>query len=256
MGVQIQHTQAIEDRLWAVQVLTQANVGISEREGHPIAYEQGCQRGFKATFHKLSEFFGQKSAAKAVWVREDIKCLLLGVRAMIQQGPDNTAEPLDDEWQGFQRGSEAALWAVATCFGVNLLATATRPTGRSAGSKATPWFLAEDVKNMVVVLEKTLRAVSSEEGTVRPAAYYEGFEAALGCVAQSFGTHSLSLASPARPWPPYDYWFHQAVEDEFRQIFQAAPPATSRTKEPTAYSQGFRAALRCISLAFGLRNLS
>ena len=253
MGAQLQYRQDIEDRLWAVQVVKQVSLDVCGNNQQSAAYQRGCQQGLEVTLQKIEGLVTSKSAVKMIWVREEIRVLLLTIQVGLQQ---SFGEQIAYQ-QGFCQGGEAVLWAAATCFGVNLFSLSTEPKWSEDRAKTAPWFLTEDVQNTLMAMQATFVAIRVKREMIHPVEYEKGFEAALQHVAGVFGTGNLLSSLFSKSYPTTTYWFRQTVKGRLQKVYQIGLTPDSQNGELSeAQEQGFLAALHCVACSFGIKNLA
>ncbi len=261
MGVQIWHTEAIENILWATQAVIQAAAAISEGNGSSIAYHRGFKCGFETGLQHVTTSFGVKPLSLKIWLHEHIQNILLAVQAEIHAVAAASAGKTQsvDYKQGFNQGLEAALWCVATSFGVSLFSSGKDSlSGRKlfSTSKPVPWF-GEDIQNILLAIQAVMQAtVVTSENTARPVEYTQGFEAGLRCVAESFGIRLLVPANAALPEGNFSFWLRKDIEKKLLMTCQTIPTTTVTARsdaQAVAYWQGFKAALDCLAVSFGIK---
>jgi hypothetical protein len=261
MGLQIWLLRDIENILWATQSVLQATTTASGSSGWSIGYDQG----FKSTMQHITQSIETRLLSQAIWSCEDIEKALLVVRAVALPAVAGSEDPTwsADAEQGFVQGLEVALWCIATSFGINLLSPGWSSLPKriqSPCADSEPLWFGEDIKNILLAAEEVVLAtVAVLRGDLQPMDYNQGFEAALRCIAASFGVNLLTgsgfslekaMSSSAGP-----FWHRKDIENRLLVIYatmQAAKTASENAGRPALYWQGFEAALRCIATSFGL----
>jgi hypothetical protein len=258
MRLQIHPVDQIENVLLAAQTVKQANVITSTDDDHSAAYRQAYREGFETTLQRILRMFDLKLLSKKMWLYQDVESLLLTVQAAIQT-LESQEVPADEE-QGLYRGAETALWCVAISFGVNLLSSqpgfssANKPFARFG---TTTWFLPDDITNILAAIKAAMQAiVTIPEDVSQPIRYYDGFEAALWHVAKLFGVKIVLPVKVSWPGRTSAHWLDQEIESRLLMAYQTIPHVTATFKEEgssAAYWQGFKAALNCIAISFGIK---
>jgi len=259
MRLQIWQIEDIENVLLATQTVMQAIAAVSTKDGRPEAYYLGFKAGFEAALKQIMTSFNT-SATHPVWSREDIENVLWAAQAVMQAIAVVTEEQagLLNQSQGFEHGRDVALWCSAVPFDLNLPSLKQNPLStRVAAGSYISWFY-EDIRNILLALQWVMRNIAlASEGMTRPLDYNEGFETALGCVAQSFGIKLfLPANTPAPERTAPSFWLRRDIEYKLLVVYQTmlatrtAPDGNARS---LAYRQGFESALYCVAGAFGVR---
>jgi hypothetical protein len=161
------------------------------------------------------------------------------------------SEHSDEYQQGFSQGFKTALQHV-----INSV--------RARAESIQVWNL-DHIKNVLLGTQGVMQTVASAHRQSWSADYDLGFqrglEAALWCVAASFGadlTMAANGAQPAKEMSPsfHPIWFREDV-DNVLSALQAVMVATAseETALPKDYNRGFGDALQCVAESLGVRLL-
>lgn len=261
MRIQIWRTEAIENILWATQAVIQAAAVVSEDNDRSIGYHRGFDQGFEIGLQRVTRSFDIKPLSLKIWSHKHIQNILLVAQAEIQTiAAASESKTQSAEYnQGFNQGLEAALWCVATSFGVSLFSsTEDSLSGKklSANSATGTWFR-EDIQNILLAIQSVMQAaVPTSKNTIRPVEYKRGFESALRYVANSFGIRLLVSANVSSAKRTFLFWTRKDVEKKLFIAYQTIPATAITARgnaQSVAYWQGFKAALQSIAVSFGVR---
>ncbi|UCG12893.1 MAG: hypothetical protein JSU72_20905 [Deltaproteobacteria bacterium] len=260
MRLEVWLREDIENILWATQSVMNATATASGSNGRSIGYDQG----FKSAIEHITQSFETTLLRQETWSCEDIEKTLSVIRAVTLStiaAPEGQTRSVDYD-HGFSQGLEVALWCVATSFGVNLLSPKNVSLSLSTQlphPDSDPLWFSEDIKNILLATIVVLKGQSQSVD------YHQGFDAALRCVATSFGiglltesgSFSVEKAESSAHSPFHSpFWLRKGIENKLLVIYRAMQDVATAPDEndrPPLYWQGFEAALRCTAMSFGVR---
>ncbi len=261
MRIQIWRTENIENILWATQTVIQATAVVSEGDERPVGYHRGFSRGFETGLQHIAASFDIELFALKIWSHEYIKNILLAVQAEtpIIVSALKSKKRSAEYKQGFNQGLEAALWCVATSFGLDLWSRENASLSEKTlilASEPDPLFQ-RDIQSILFAIRAVMQAtIAASQNTVWPVRYNQGFEQALQVVAQLLGLRLLQSASTSSSMQTFPFWLRRDIEKKLLVAYQKMPTSATVSggmAQAMVYRQGFEAALRCLATSFGIK---
>ncbi len=262
MGLQIWHTEDIENILWGMHAVMLAIITASDSSNRSVDCSRGFKHGFEAALQCVTTSCNERLLPQSIGSRQDIAEILLAVQAVMLASvtASEDTDGLVDYSRGVNQGLETALWCIATSFGISLFSPANGSLpARGSSSAYNPFWFREDIGNILLAFRTImLAAVAASEDRGRLSDYNQGFEEALRCVAKSLGVRlspksGPSLGEAALSGADYS-WLREDIEKDLLTIYRtwrATTPALENSDQLADYNQGFETALQCIGRAFG-----
>ena len=255
MALQIWYFADIENILWAMQTVLQASLATPAGHDQPAIYHSEFQRNFAATLHRIA---ASVERSQEIWSRQGVEDMLLAVQAGLLLADAGEGSP-GDHIEVVNHGIEAAMQSAATAFGVNLFAPRVKAAPENASfTSASPLF-GDDIQAILLAIETVIQQIlTASTQPAEFAAYTQGFETALNCIARLFGIRLLLPAELSTEEKQSFFWVRLEIEKKLQTLYDTIPmPDLSlvNSAKSVAYRQGFRAAIQCVGLSFGLNGL-
>jgi hypothetical protein len=261
MGLQIWHTEDIENILWGMHAVMLATITASESSDRSVDCSRGFKQGFEAALQCVTISCNERLLPQGIGFRQDIAEILLAVQAVMLAGV-TTSEDTDqsvDYSRSVNQGLETALWCIATSFGISLLSPTNDSLPVRESSVYKSFWFREDIDNILLTFRAVIwAAVAASKDKGRLSDYNQGFEDALRCVAKSLGVRLLPKSGPwlgeAALSSANHSWLREDIEKDLLTVYRtkkATMSASENSGKLTDYDQGFETALQCIGRAFG-----
>lgn len=256
--LQIWPAETLENIFWAIQTVSETAAPFLVDGDRLSETQRGFRCGFELGLQYIINLFKNKPQIQKVWTKKHISDMLLAARpGMLIIAANIAKAEVADYNRGVIKGRDAALWLVALLFGVDLWSSpngAETNHGSSTILNPQPLF-SQDVQSILVTIQEIWQTfMDSSPATVAPAAFTDGFEVALGFVAQSLGIELLSsnALSLTRSFP---FWQPEEIKEKLLLAYQEIPVAADDPKEIArlkAFWRGYKMAIHYLASSFGI----
>jgi hypothetical protein len=255
--LQIWPAETLENIFWAIQTVSETAAPFLVHRDRLSETQKGFRCGFELGLQHIINLFKNKPPVQKVWTQKHLSDMLLAARpGMLIIAANIVKAEAADYNRGVIKGRDAALWLVALLFGVDLWSS---PNGsRTNQASATilnpqPLF-SQDVQSILVTIQDIWQTfMDASLTTVDSVAFTDGFEGALGFVAQSLGIELLSSALPLTT--SFPFWQPEEIKEKLLLAYQEIPVAADDPQEIArlkAFWRGYKMAIHYLASSFGI----